>query len=155
MEVEKQHGRQSSPRPSVQSVVHQVVSQEEKNRAKEVVVDTKRFKASIDPPKGRSDYDNITADNLDDDQYFHLTCHVDSNLKAKIKKGEFVELEKLLPKWAMGKDDNRLEWITCDGMTFLSLVQDRCKFDNRCSYCGVWNSHGQNTCHKKQESGKK
>ena len=30
--------------------------------------------------------------------FFNVTCHIDSNLRAKIAKGEFVELDKLLPK---------------------------------------------------------
>ena len=30
--------------------------------------------------------------------FFHVTCHVDNLLKEKIRNGEFVELEKLLPR---------------------------------------------------------
>ena len=33
-----------------------------------------------------------------DNDFFHLTCHIELNLIHKIEKGEFVELEKLLPK---------------------------------------------------------
>ena len=33
-----------------------------------------------------------------DDEFFHLTCHVDLNLKHKIERGEFVELDKLLTR---------------------------------------------------------
>ena len=35
---------------------------------------------------------------ISDDEFFHLTCHVDQNLKKRIELGEFVELEKLLVK---------------------------------------------------------
>ena len=35
---------------------------------------------------------------LSDDDFFHLTCHIEPSLIHKIEKGEFVELEKLLPK---------------------------------------------------------
>ena len=28
----------------------------------------------------------------------HIVCHVEPNLRQKIERGEFVELEKLLPK---------------------------------------------------------
>ena len=33
-----------------------------------------------------------------DDEFFHVTSQIDSNLKAKIERGEFVDLERLLPK---------------------------------------------------------
>ena len=33
-----------------------------------------------------------------DDDFFHLTCHIDPLLKRKIENGEFVNLDKLLPK---------------------------------------------------------
>ena len=53
--------------------------------------------------------------------FFHLMCHIDPNLIHKIEKGEFVELEKLLPKDKMGAktEENRLEWVQRDGGTFL------------------------------------
>ena len=68
--------------------------------------------------------------NLTDDDFFHLTCHVDQSLIVKIKKGEFVDLERLLPKDKRRKgsgngSDNRLEWIHLDGDTFLAPVSDR------------------------------
>ena len=55
---------------------------------------------------------NIGA-GVSDDNFFHLTCHIDPNLIHKIEKGEFIELEKLLPKDKLGRngDDNRLEWV--------------------------------------------
>ena len=30
--------------------------------------------------------------------FFHVTCHVEPALKSKIQNGEFIELEKLLPR---------------------------------------------------------
>ena len=61
---------------------------------------------------------------LSDDDFFHLTCHIEPSLIHKIEKGEFVELEKLLPKDRMqftrgGGEENRLEWVQCDGSTYL------------------------------------
>ena len=54
----------------------------------------------------------------------HLTCHIEPSLIHKIEKGEFVELEKLLPKdrnnfTKGGSDENRLEWVQRDGNTYL------------------------------------
>ena len=62
---------------------------------------------------------------VSDDNFFHLTCHIDPNLIHKIEKGEFVELEKLLPKDKLGGkgDENRLEWVQRDGGTFLVPAQ--------------------------------
>ena len=60
---------------------------------------------------------------VSDDDFFHLTCHIEPNLIHKIEKGEFIELEKLLPKdrLSAGKfqDEGRLEWMQRDGGTYL------------------------------------
>ena len=61
---------------------------------------------------------------VSDDDFFHLTCHIEPNLIHKIEKGEFVELEKLLPKDKLGRsDESRLEWVQRDGETFLVPAQ--------------------------------
>ena len=62
--------------------------------ADRAVIEVERFKASVAPPKGMID-DN-------DDDFFHVTCHVDANIIQKIEKGEFVDLDKLLPKDKFG-----------------------------------------------------
>ena len=62
---------------------------------------------------------------VSDDDFFHLTCHIEPGLIHKIEKGEFVELEKLLPKEKFGKnDEGRLEWVHRDGGTFLVPAQE-------------------------------
>ena len=61
---------------------------------------------------------------VSDDDFFHLTCHIEPNLIHKIEKGEFVKLEKLLPKDKLGsKEENKLEWVQRDGGTFLVPAQ--------------------------------
>ena len=61
---------------------------------------------------------------VSDDDFFHLTCHIEPSLIHKIEKGEFVELEKLLPKDKLGnREENRLEWVQRDGGTFLVPAQ--------------------------------
>ena len=40
----------------------------------------------------------VVGTGLSDDDFFHLTCHIDQSLKKKIENGEFVDLDKLLPK---------------------------------------------------------
>ena len=61
---------------------------------------------------------------VSDDDFFHLTCHIEPSLIHKIEKGEFVELEKLLPREKFGKtDEGRMEWVHRDGNTFLVPAQ--------------------------------
>ena len=81
-------------------------------------MEAEQFKASVHPPKG-IDEDPIAkikefiksiTDNQDDD-FFHLTCHIDSILKGRIEKGEFVDLDRLLPKTRtqIMNDDQRMQ----------------------------------------------
>ena len=76
--------------------------------------------------------DNIyfESDGLrDDDEFFHLTCHVEPTLVAKIERGEFVELEKLLPKNRSGLtsdgSENRTELIFREGKPVIVPHIDR------------------------------
>ena len=83
----------------------------------------------MEKPPGIADRNINTVDRQldtqDDDDYFHLACHVDSTMKQRIERGEFVDLDKLLPKKRGGNnDEGRLEWISKDGMTFLAPAQD-------------------------------
>ena len=51
-----------------------------------------------------------------DDDFFHVTCHLDVQLKNKIVQGEFVDLEKLLPHDRSSsyilKGEHKLEWVS-------------------------------------------
>ena len=68
---------------------------------------------------------------MTDDDFFHLTCHIEPSLIHKIEKGEYVELEKLLPKDKLGKiDESRLEWVQRDRGTFLVPGQKDNKIGN-------------------------
>ena len=59
---------------------------------------------------------------FEDDEFFHLTCHVDSTMKQKIERGEFIELEKLLPRTRTFNqkfsDDNKMQLVNRDGSSF-------------------------------------
>ena len=63
---------------------------------------------------------------LSDDDFFHLTCFIEPSLISKIEKGEFVELEKLLPKPRNKRrgNDNLMQWVHRDGETFLAPAGD-------------------------------
>ena len=67
---------------------------------------------------------------LSDDDFFHLTCHIEPSLIQKIENGEFVELERLLPKdrgnfSKGGAFENRFEWVQRDGGTFLVAANSK------------------------------
>ena len=60
---------------------------------------------------------------LDDDDFMHITCHMDNALAAKVAKGEFVDLEKLLVKDKMKRKsatEERLEFVNHNGQTYLT-----------------------------------
>ena len=58
----------------------------------------------------------VIGEGISNDDFFHLICHVDAGLKAKIKNGDFVDLDKLLPKdknnpQAYLSEFEKLEWV--------------------------------------------
>ena len=59
----------------------------------------------------------LGSSGITDDDFFHLTCHIDSPLKNKIENGEFVDLDKLLPKdntyqgTVVATNETKLEWV--------------------------------------------
>ena len=63
------------------------------------IVEAEKFRASVNAPPGMDiNLVNHTATLDMDDQFFYITCHLDDALKKRIERGEFVELDKLLPK---------------------------------------------------------
>ena len=60
-----------------------------------------------------------------DDDFFHLTCHIDPTLRKKIENGEFVDLDKLLHKdntfqgRVVNTNETKLEWVQSEGSTYL------------------------------------
>ena len=85
--------------------------------ADRILINAEKFKASVEAPKG-----NYCDSN--DDEFFHLTCHIDPNLKNKIMNGEFVDLEKLIPKGNRlvhrNNNDSSIRVLQKDGETFLT-----------------------------------
>ena len=79
-------------------------SQEGRSKAGNLILDAEHFRATINSPPGNSELRNLPAhsdsvrlqpvnlagerDPVDvDDEFFHVTCHVDSTLKQKIEGG--------------------------------------------------------------------
>ena len=108
------------------------------------MLDAERFKASIANPKGneQSSLNQVdlshsiselisllkdngkdkVVENDNDDDFMHVTCHIDCNLKSKIGRGEFIELDRLLPKSRNQimnpSNGSKFELIRKDGATF-------------------------------------
>ena len=51
---------------------------------------------------------------------FHLTCHIDIALKQKIERGEFVDLEKLLPRTRaqVVSDEQKMQFVNREGSSY-------------------------------------
>ena len=120
-----------------------------KSRANKLVLDVERYKAVVNAPSGMLELSNpvnmvnmagnvsesILPQNAvyagpmvtEDDDFFHVTCHVDPVLRVKIEKGEFVDLKRLLPKqrgfFGSSGDDQRLNLIQKDGHAFFVPAQ--------------------------------
>ena len=109
--------RDRSPAPAAERVTDQLLVQAEKFRAKvEAPKGTKNFGDLLLPydyeqlrskfvkPEGLAPIDPeiMILRNFDqDDEFFHITSQIEPALRAKIERGEYIELERLLPKdWA-------------------------------------------------------
>ena len=97
-------------------------------RANNVILEAEKYKAHISAPTGNeiNEIGNIAIACENNDDFFHVTCHVDVSLKEKIERGEFVDLERLLPHNTFRtNDESRLEIVNKNGMTYFAPVQDR------------------------------
>ena len=106
-------------------------------KSNKIILDAERFKEKINPPPGKDAVRpaGLGAEGLDvDDQFFHVTCHVDQGLKQKIEKGEFIDLEKLLPKNRNLRTENKLDLVYHDGQSFFVLAQNDSKIAGICKW---------------------
>ena len=98
------------------------------------IIEAERYKANL-APTGTHDLSSIMRD--PDDDFFHTICHVEQSLRDRIKRGEFVELEKLLKRGKLSKsnDEQRLEIRNKDGVAYFTPSTDR---DTRINGIGRW-----------------
>ena len=89
-----------------------------REKAQNAVLEAKRFQAKVQSPGKETSF---VQPYRSDDEFFHLTCHIDDGMVKKIEAGNYVDLEKLLPKEKSHKlsDETRLEWVHREGGTFL------------------------------------
>ena len=91
---------------------------------------------------------------LSDDDFFHLTCHIDPALKQKIEKGEFVDLDKFLPRDRISalngsyNDDSRMEWVQRDGSMFLVPARKESRINRFCRWEQAFRLYASIYCDK-------
>ena len=107
--------------------------------ADQLLIQSEKFRARVEAPKGKNPYFNMLMPydyeklrskfvkpeglapldseilflrNFDqDDEFFHVTSQIDPGLRSKIERGEFIDLERLLPhdrtlgRPSMGSED--------------------------------------------------
>ena len=97
-----------------------------KEAADLAIIEAEKHKAEIETPRGKpmNMVDERGIPVIDDDNFTHISSHVDESIVKKIQRGEFVELSKLLKKskYASGLADEpdkyRLEIVKKDGHTY-------------------------------------
>ena len=131
------------------SVVSAPGLEEARKKMEQTIVETEKFKASVKKPSGMTvnkllpQVNNSSivgseilqlaglprqvigfgSDGLSDDDFFHLMCHIDVGLRKKIENGEYVDLDKLLPKDNLFhskitmNNETKLEWVQSEGST--------------------------------------
>ena len=97
--------------------------------ADKLIAQAEKFRANISAPKGTDELKlgaNET-DNDNDDDFFHISCHIEAGLQEKIECREFVGHEKLLPKerYMTPGDERKLELVTHEGQAFFTPMQDK------------------------------
>ena len=112
-----------------------------------MILDADHYKATVNTPPGtllncdpspfkmcdkpNDDPQHEVGVALDDDEFFHATCHVDPQLKTKIEKGLFVDLDRLLPKSRFGNpDDTEMKLVFREGKSYFVPVQSQNKINS-------------------------
>ena len=67
------------------------------NSVQKMIVESEQFRVTLETPKGNPSSSVTYSDHMDD-EFFHITCHVEDSLCQKIEKSAYVDLEKLLVK---------------------------------------------------------
>ena len=91
---ETKHNSQRTERREQQQQIDDRV-ESAKDKAQKYILEAEQCKALVNVPQGILDNPNYALDVKDDDEFFHITCHLDSVLHTKIEREEYVDLEKL------------------------------------------------------------
>ena len=110
--------------------VQQEKEQTGREKAEEAIIDAEKYKAIVEPPAGEcSQLIGLQVggpDKGDDDDLFDVAIHVEDTNQSLIAKGDFVEINKLVPKRESKPDesDKPLKLINKEGKTFLVAGED-------------------------------
>ena len=114
-------------------------SDEDRSRrlARERIIEAEKYKAAIEIPKDKEiqisnienshDIPKPRAQNNDDDEFIHLTCHVEQNVVDKVETKQFVELDPFLPKIDFYNfcEEQKLDMVQKGGETYWVPHVDR------------------------------
>ena len=148
---EQKQPSQQAKRP--RSAVNAPGLEEAQRCMEQALIETEKFKAAVEKPPGRNlclpslncqggmfgqQVDVVSGNSeseavrqviggsgISDDDFFHLTYHIEPSLKRKIENGEYIDLDKLLPKdnTSQGRvvvsTETKLEWVQSEGSTYL------------------------------------
>ena len=110
-----------------------------KNTADKLILDAPQGNEhNVENPNKYEEFFKTLSAMNDDDNYFHVTSHKDDTLKAKIEKGEFVELERFLPKSRTqimsGGEQHLQQFVKRDGSTYWAPPERESKINNVCRW---------------------
>ena len=122
---------------------------EAKRASDKLIIDAEIFRVSVEKPSGKDRESEQCFVQLinPDDEFFHLTCHIDKHLIEKVQKGQFVELEKLLPGDRFKRDNRRLEFCYKDGATFLTPAERERRITNVRRWDQAFHIYASIYCH--------
>ena len=99
--VDKGHQKQANRSDNEEATdQHQLDPTEEaRSKADKLIAEVEQFKATLNTPQGILNKQNYTDGFVkEDDEFFHITCHVDAVTISCIQRGNFIDLDKLLPQ---------------------------------------------------------
>ena len=105
--------------------------QQARELAQDLLVEAEQFKANLQKPKGKTN--EIEWHKGLDDEFFHITCHIDPDFTEQIEKGKFIELEKLLPKDKVSgrlTEETKMELVNKNGLSYFVPANDKEKIGN-------------------------
>lgn len=76
------------------------------------------------PPGKTDDFEDLTIAEMDDD-FFHFTSYMDEQIIAKIERGAYVVLDKLLPREKIPHDNGMMQMVEKEGLSYLQPVADK------------------------------
>ena len=118
-------------------------------RMENALIESEKFRAEVETPPGTNFINTsppllnveveprcVIGNGLTDDDFFHLTCHIDTSLKRKIENGEYVDLDKLIQKESNifnprsnMTNETKLEWVQSEGSTYLVPAKNTSKIN--------------------------